>query len=84
MTSHPVAASMWTRRGSLTYVPVTIVEAALSPPFLRRSCARLKRLIPQARIVTLADSGHHVGVDAADELLGILRAAITATAASPK
>jgi non-heme chloroperoxidase len=65
-------------------VGVTIVEAALSPPFLRRSCARLKRLIPQARIVTLADSGHHVGVDAADELLGILRAAITATAASPK
>jgi esterase len=65
-------------------VPVTIIEAALSPGFLRRSCERLKRLMPQARTVTLANSGHHVGLDAADELLGILREASTATAVSPK
>ena len=65
-------------------VPVTIIEARLSPPFLRRSCKRLKRLMPQARTVTLANSDHHVGMDAADELLGILREATTATAASPK
>jgi pimeloyl-ACP methyl ester carboxylesterase len=65
-------------------VPVTIIEARLSPAFLRRSCERLKRLMPQARTVTLANSGHHVGLDAADELLGILREAKTATAASPK
>jgi pimeloyl-ACP methyl ester carboxylesterase len=51
---------------------------------LRRSCERLKRLMPQAETVTLAHSGHHVGLDAADELLGILREAKTATAASPK
>ena len=65
-------------------VPVTIIEAGLSPAFLRRSCERLKRLMPQARTVTLANSGHHVGLDAADELLGILREATTAAAASPK
>lgn len=64
-------------------VPVTIVEAALSPPFLRRSCARLKRLMPQARTVTLATSGHHVGLDAPEELLGILRDASPASAAGP-
>jgi hypothetical protein len=40
-------------------VPVTIIEAGLSPAFLRRSCERLKRLMPQARTVTLANSGHH-------------------------
>jgi esterase len=65
-------------------VPVTIIEAGLSPKFLRRSCERLKRLMPQARTVTLANSGHYVGLDAADELLGILREASTATAAGPK
>jgi pimeloyl-ACP methyl ester carboxylesterase len=64
-------------------VPVTIIEARLSPPFLRRSCERLKRLMPQARTITLANSGHHVGFDAADELLTILRETKTATAASP-
>jgi pimeloyl-ACP methyl ester carboxylesterase len=65
-------------------VPVTIIEAGLSPAFLRRSSKRLKRLMPQARTVTLANSGHHLGLDAADELLGILREATTATAASPR
>jgi pimeloyl-ACP methyl ester carboxylesterase len=54
-------------------VPVTIVEAALSPPFLRRSCERLKGLMPQARTVTLENSGHAVGLDAAGELIDILR-----------
>jgi pimeloyl-ACP methyl ester carboxylesterase len=64
-------------------LPVTIIEAGLSPAFLRRSCERLKQVMPQARTVTLADSGHYVGLDAADELLGILREAIHATAATP-
>lgn len=65
-------------------VPVTIIEASLSPPFLRRSCQRLERLMPQARTVTLANSGHHVGFDAADELLGVLREATTEPAAASK
>ena len=65
-------------------VPVTIIEARLSPAFLRGSCERLKRLMPQARTVTLENSGHHVGLDAADELLGILREVTTATAASAR
>jgi pimeloyl-ACP methyl ester carboxylesterase len=54
-------------------LPVTLVEAELSPPFLRRSCGRLRRLLPQARAITLANSGHAVGFDAPDELLAILR-----------
>jgi pimeloyl-ACP methyl ester carboxylesterase len=65
-------------------VPVTIIEAGLSPVFLRRSCERLKGLMPQARTVTLANRGHHVGLDAADELISILRDAKTATAPSPE
>jgi hypothetical protein len=39
---------------------------------------------PKARTVTLANSGHHVGLDAADGLLAILRETTTATAASPR
>jgi pimeloyl-ACP methyl ester carboxylesterase len=64
-------------------VPVTIIDAALSPGFLRRSCQRLKRLMPQARTVTLTNSGHHVALDAANELLPLLREAI-ATAVTPE
>lgn len=58
--------------------PVTIVEAALSPSFLRRSCERLKRLLPQAKTATLESSGHYVSVDARDELLALLREAVAA------
>ena len=54
-------------------VPVTIVEAEQSPPFLRRSCARLKRLIPQAETIALERSGHAVNVQARDEVVSILR-----------
>jgi hypothetical protein len=36
-------------------MPVTIVEAELSPAFLRRSCERLKRLMPQARAVRVGE-----------------------------
>lgn len=53
--------------------PVTILDAALSPPFLRRSSRRLQRLLPRARTVTLERSGHWVGLDAREELLAILR-----------
>ena len=53
--------------------PVTLVEAALSPRFLRKSCARLGDVMPQARVVTLERSGHHIALDARDELIAILR-----------
>jgi pimeloyl-ACP methyl ester carboxylesterase len=54
-------------------VPVTIVDAALSTAFLRRSSLRLKQLLPRARTITLEHSGHWVGLDARDQLLAILR-----------
>lgn len=54
-------------------VPITLIEAKLSPPFLRRSCARLRGALPQARVITIANAGHHITVDARDELLAILR-----------
>jgi pimeloyl-ACP methyl ester carboxylesterase len=53
--------------------PVTIIDAKLSPSFLRRSSHRLKRLLPQARSVTLEHSGHWVGLDARADLLKVLR-----------
>jgi hypothetical protein len=34
-----------------------IIDAKLSPPFLRKSFARLRRAMPQARNVTLERSG---------------------------
>lgn len=58
--------------------PVTIVDAALSPSFLRRSCERLKQLLPQAKAVTFENSGHYVSVDARDELSALLRDAVAA------
>jgi pimeloyl-ACP methyl ester carboxylesterase len=54
-------------------IPTTIVECKLSPSFLRRSCTRIRELVPQARTVTFERSGHHVGIDARDELLTLLR-----------
>jgi len=54
-------------------VPTTIVDCKLSPSFLRRSCARLHQLMPQARTITFEQSGHHVGVDAREQLLALLR-----------
>jgi pimeloyl-ACP methyl ester carboxylesterase len=57
-------------------IPVTIVGAALSPPFLRRSCDNLRQLLPQAKTVTLERSGHYVSLDARDELLALLREAV--------
>ncbi len=54
-------------------VPITLIEAKLSPSFLRRSCARLRAALPQARVFTIANAGHHITVDARDELLAILR-----------
>ena len=53
-------------------VPVTLVEAEQSPPFLRRSCARLKGLIPQAETIALERSGHAVNVQARDDVVSIL------------
>jgi pimeloyl-ACP methyl ester carboxylesterase len=54
-------------------MPVAIIDAALSPPFLRKSSTRLRRALPQARRMTIAGAGHHIAVDARDELLAILR-----------
>jgi pimeloyl-ACP methyl ester carboxylesterase len=54
-------------------VPVTIVDAALSPSFLRRSSRRLKHLLPHARKVTLEQSGHWIALDAHEDLIRILR-----------
>ena len=62
-------------------VPITLVELMLSPPFLRRSCQRLKELLPQARGRTIEHSGHWAGLDAREELLGILRESIQAASA---
>ena len=59
-------------------VPTTLVELALSPPFLRRSCQRLKELLPQARGRIIEHSGHWAGLDAREELLSILRESIRA------
>ena len=53
--------------------PVTIIEAALSPPFLRRSVGRLRELIPQARLMTLEHAGHAVAVDDRAAVLALLR-----------
>jgi pimeloyl-ACP methyl ester carboxylesterase len=60
-------------------VAVTIVDAGLSPPFLRRSSRRLKRTLPRAHNVTLEHSGHWVALDARAELLEILRRAAQCT-----
>lgn len=54
-------------------VPVTIVDARLSPPFLRRSSHRLKDKLPEAHTVTLEHSGHWIALDARDDMLRILR-----------
>lgn len=57
--------------------PATIVDCGLSPTFLRKSCRRLRTMMPQARAVTFAGSGHHVGVDAREQLLAVLREAVS-------
>jgi pimeloyl-ACP methyl ester carboxylesterase len=53
--------------------PTTIVDCELSPSFLRKSCGRLRELMPQARRVTVEASGHYVGMDAREKLVGLLR-----------
>ena len=58
-----------------------LVEAGLSPKFLRKSCAGLVDLMPHARVVTLEHSGHHIGLDVRDELIGILRESVPPPAA---
>lgn len=54
-------------------VPATIIDAALSPSFLRRSSHRLKQLLPAARRITLPQSGHWMSVDAPADLIQALR-----------
>ena len=64
-------------------IPTTIVDCSLSPPFLRRSCRRLRELMPQASTVTLEQSGHYVGFDARDELIALLRDVVARSAQAP-
>lgn len=56
--------------------PVTLVSCALSPPFLQKSSKRLRELLPQARSITLDHAGHHITLDAREDLLRILREAV--------
>jgi pimeloyl-ACP methyl ester carboxylesterase len=63
--------------------PVTIVDARWSPPFLGRSCGRIKRSFPQARTVTLEHSGHWLGLDARDELLEVVPDAVRTSIREP-
>jgi pimeloyl-ACP methyl ester carboxylesterase len=63
-------------------IPTTIVDCKLSPSFLRRSCGRLRELMPHAREVTFEESGHHVGIDAREELVGLLRDVVARTQVS--
>ena len=60
-------------RLSTIRVPITLIEAAKSPPFLRKACFRLRKLLPHARLFTIGNAGHHITVDARDELLTLLR-----------
>jgi pimeloyl-ACP methyl ester carboxylesterase len=60
--------------------PTTIVDCKLSPSFLRKSCERLRELMPQARSVTFEQSSHHIGVDAREELLALLRDVVAKSA----
>jgi pimeloyl-ACP methyl ester carboxylesterase len=54
-------------------MPVTVVDARLSRPFLRRSTHRLKDTLPEARNMTLEHSGHWIALDERDDLLKNLR-----------
>jgi pimeloyl-ACP methyl ester carboxylesterase len=60
-------------------MPVAIVDAKLSPPFLRKSSERLRRAIPQARCRTIEKAGHHIVIDAREELIATLRDVLSAT-----
>ncbi len=54
-------------------LPVTIIDARLSPSFLRKASARLQGGLPHARVITLPNAGHHVTIDARHEVLSALR-----------
>jgi pimeloyl-ACP methyl ester carboxylesterase len=64
-------------------MPVTVVDAPLSPPFLRKSSERLRRAMPQARCMTIEKSGHHIMIDARDQSLSILRDVLGGSSAAP-
>jgi pimeloyl-ACP methyl ester carboxylesterase len=57
--------------------PVTIVDARLGPDLFRRSVEDVRTLMPQARHVTLEHSSHIVMLDAREEMLDVLRRAVT-------
>ena len=47
--------------------PVTIVEGDLSDPAFKRADAFVKRLLPQARTITLLGSAHFLQIDQTDQ-----------------
>ena len=57
--------------------PMTIVDPRLGPPMFRRSVERLRELLPKARVVTLEESSHIVMLDAREDVLDVLRRAVT-------
>jgi pimeloyl-ACP methyl ester carboxylesterase len=57
--------------------PVTIIEASLSVPFIRKSIARLKGLMPQARVVTVEGAGHILAYDRPEEFRAALAEVLT-------
>lgn len=77
-TKHAIDES----RLALLPMPVSIVDAKLSVGFLRKSSERLRRAMSQARRVTIASAGHHITVDAREELLTILRDVLDAKRAA--
>lgn len=58
--------------------PTTIIAAALSPPFIRKSVERLRGLMPQARVVTIEGSGHILAYDQPERFRAALEEALTA------
>ena len=56
--------------------PVTIIEASLSVPFIRRSIERLKGLMPQASVVTIEGAGHILAYDRPEEFRAALAEAL--------
>lgn len=58
--------------------PVTIIEASLSVPFIRKSVQRLTGLMPQARVVAVEGAGHTLAYDRPEEFRTALAEAVTA------
>lgn len=58
--------------------PCFMIDAAESPPFLRKSAARLREAIPHARVTTIEASGHALLLDQPERFREALEEALTA------